>query len=133
MGLQTDAPPSAMDSIVTNAQGLTQLARAPMGGTISWAATRIIKNARLELGGVVGRLSSLMTGVKTSDALLQKAAFPAHNVILAAGQSIHDLAIGLAASQPKNKPGAFGIVGPAISSLSPAFEFPALRWRQHNP
>jgi hypothetical protein len=57
-----------------------------------------------------------MASVKTSDALLQKAAFPPHNVILAAAQSVHNLAIGLAASQSKYKPGAFGIVGPATSS-----------------
>ena len=97
-----------------------------MGRTISRAATRIIKNASLKLGCVAGRLSSLMTRVKTSDTLLQKAAFPPHNVILAAGQSVHDLAIGLAASQPQNKPGAFGIVSPTTSSPSPASKFPAL-------
>src|SRR5438132_9775894 len=133
MGLQTDAPPSPVHSIVTNAQRFAQLARAPVGGTISRAAARIIKNASLQLGCVLGRLSSLVACVKTSDALLQKAAFPPHNIILAARQSVHDLAIGLAASQSKNKPGAFGIVGPATSSPRAASQFPAFRWRQHNP
>src|SRR5437016_13844746 len=37
MGLQTDAPPSPVHSIVTNAQRFAQLARAPVGGTISRA------------------------------------------------------------------------------------------------
>ena len=62
------------------------------------------------------RRAALMPGIETTDALGEKATLPAHDIVLAALQGLHNLTVGMACCQFQNELCPLGIIAASTAS-----------------
>src|SRR5438552_7991130 len=130
MRLQPGACPDPRDPVVAQPKFSSQFARTPVGRAIARSAPGVLKNPSLYFRRILGRRPTFMPRIETTDALLQKAPLPAHNIVLAALQRLHNLAVGVACRQLENELRSLNIIAAPTPRSHPTFEFQALR-RSH--
>src|SRR6266446_710549 len=132
MRLQPGAGPDPGHPVVAQPKFSSQLARAPVRRAIARTAPRVIKNPSLHLRRILRGRPALMPRIETTDALLQKSPLPAHDIILAALQRLHNLAVGVACRQLENELRPLCIIASPTARSGTPFEFQPLRRSHRN-
>jgi hypothetical protein len=96
LGLKASAPPDPRHHHVADAQASSQLAAAPVGGSIGWRSAGARQYAGLQRRGSLVRQPSIMARVQARQPLSRKTAFPAADIIGVAAQQPAYRQVGLA-------------------------------------